>query len=78
MIEAIASRLPAMMIGDLLGYPRELWEHVRYWSERVMLLAGQTSPDGPPHLTHPDLMPVMQEWADMLDGFRNLGDRAAG
>lgn len=64
-IEAIASRLPAMMIGDLLGYPPELWERVRHWSERVMLLAGQTSPDGPPHVTHPDLMPVMQDWAEL-------------
>jgi cholest-4-en-3-one 26-monooxygenase len=64
-IEAIASRLPAMVIGDLLGYPPELWERVRYWSERVMLLAGQTSPGGPPHLTHPDLMPVMQDWAEL-------------
>jgi cholest-4-en-3-one 26-monooxygenase len=64
-IEAIASRLPAMVIGDLLGYPPELWERVRYWSERVMLLAGQTSPGGPPHVTHPDLMPVMQDWAEL-------------
>ena len=47
-IEAIASRLPAMMIGELMGYPHELWERVRYWSEQIMLLAGQTSPDGPP------------------------------
>jgi cholest-4-en-3-one 26-monooxygenase len=67
-IEAIASRLPAMMIGDLLGYPRELWERVRYWSERVMLLAGQTSPDGPPHVTPPEIVPVMQEWAEITLG----------
>jgi len=67
-IEAIASRLPAMMIGELLGYPRELWERVRYWSERVMLLAGQTSPDGPPHVTPPDIVPVMQEWAEITLG----------
>jgi len=44
-IEAIASRLPAMMICDLLGYPSQMWERVRWWSERVMLLAGQTSPE---------------------------------
>jgi cytochrome P450 len=37
-IEAIASRLPAIMISDLLGYPRELWERVRYWSEQTMVL----------------------------------------
>jgi cholest-4-en-3-one 26-monooxygenase len=64
-IEAIASRLPAMVIGELLGYPPELWERVRFWSERVMLLAGQTSPGGPPHVSHPGLAPVMQEWAEV-------------
>jgi cholest-4-en-3-one 26-monooxygenase len=64
-IEAIASRLPAMMIGDLLGYPRELWERVRYWSEQTMLLAGQTSPEGPPHVSHPGLIPVIQEWTEV-------------
>ena len=64
-IEAIASRLPAMLIGDLLGYPRELWERVRHWSEQLMLLSGQTSPDGPPHITHPDIMPVIKEFMEM-------------
>ncbi len=63
-IEAIASRLPAMVIAELLGYAPELWERVRFWSERVMLLAGQTSPDGPPHVSDPGLVPVMQEWAE--------------
>jgi cytochrome P450 family 142 subfamily A polypeptide 1 len=63
-IEAIASRLPAMMIGELLGYPPEQWEQVRHWSERIMLLAGQTSADGPPHVSHPGLVPVMQDWAE--------------
>jgi cytochrome P450 family 142 subfamily A polypeptide 1 len=62
-IEAIASRLPAMVIGELLGYPPDMWERVRYWSEQVMMLAGQTSPDGPPHITPPAILPVMQEWA---------------
>jgi cytochrome P450 family 142 subfamily A polypeptide 1 len=64
-IEAIASRLPAMVIGELLGYPPELWERVRFWSERVMLLAGQTSPEGPPHVSDPGLVPVMQDWAEV-------------
>jgi cholest-4-en-3-one 26-monooxygenase len=63
-IEAVASRLPAMVIGELLGYPAELWERVRFWSERVMLLAGQTSPDGPPHVSDPGLVPVMKDWAE--------------
>ena len=64
-IEAIASRLPAIMIGDLLGYPREQWEKVRFWSEQVMHLAGQTAAGGPPHLTDERLIPVMQDWAQV-------------
>jgi cytochrome P450 family 142 subfamily A polypeptide 1 len=67
-VEAIASRLPAIMIGDLLGYPRDLWERVRHWSEQVMLLAGQTSPDGPPHVSHPGLRPVIQEFVEITTG----------
>jgi len=47
-IDAIASRLPAMVICDILGYPPELWPKVRWWSERTMYLAGQTAPEGPP------------------------------
>ena len=61
-IEAIASRLPAIMIGDLLGYPRELWPRVRHWSEQIMLLAGQTSPDGPPHATPPGIPELIQDF----------------
>ena len=61
-IEAIASRLPAMMIGDQQGDPRELRERVRHWSEQLMLLSGQTSPEGPPHVTHPGIGPVIQEY----------------
>lgn len=67
-IEAIASRLPAIMISDLLGYPRELWERVRYWSEQTMLLSGQTSPEGPPHVIHPGIPPVMREFAETTIG----------
>jgi cholest-4-en-3-one 26-monooxygenase len=64
-IEAIASQLPAIMIGDLLGYPRSEWQRVRLWSEQIMNLAGQTSPDGPPHVSHPDLGPVIQEFTEV-------------
>ena len=45
-VEAIASRLPAMVIAELLGYPLELWPLVRKWSEETMLEAGQTRADG--------------------------------
>jgi cytochrome P450 family 142 subfamily A polypeptide 1 len=63
-VEAIASRLPAIVIGDLLGYPRGLWQRVRSWSEQTMLLSGQTSPDGPPHVMHPGMPAVIQEFAE--------------
>jgi cytochrome P450 family 142 subfamily A polypeptide 1 len=58
-VEAIASRLPAMMIGDLLGYPREMWEQLRWWSERTMTLGGLNMADGPPYVSHPEVIPVM-------------------
>ncbi len=74
-IEAIASRLPAIVIGDLLGYPREQWERVRHWSEQIMHLAGQTSADGPPHPTHPGIPPVLQEFVEVTT--RLIEDRRA-
>jgi cytochrome P450 family 142 subfamily A polypeptide 1 len=61
-IESIASRLPAIMVGELLGYPPEMWEQVRFWSERVMHLAGQTDPAGPPHVTPPEVIEVMTDF----------------
>jgi cytochrome P450 family 142 subfamily A polypeptide 1 len=45
-IAALASPLPAITIGDKLGYPRELWPKVREWSEVTMHESGQNSPDG--------------------------------
>lgn len=45
-VEQVASRLPAMVIAELLGYPPELWPQVRKWSEETMLEAGQTRADG--------------------------------
>lgn len=45
-VESLASRLPAIVIGDKLGYPREMWHKVREWSEITMYQAGQTPADG--------------------------------
>ena len=45
-VESLASPLPAIIIGDKLGYPRELWTKVREWSEVTMYQAGQTPKDG--------------------------------
>jgi len=64
-IEAIASRLPAMVIGDLLGYPREMWQNVRRWSEKIMYLSGLTDAGGPPHTVHPEIPGVIQEFMAM-------------
>jgi len=61
-VEAIASRLPAMMIGDLLGYPRDMWELLRHWSERTMTLGGLNMAGGPPYVSHPDVVPVMLDF----------------
>jgi cytochrome P450 family 142 subfamily A polypeptide 1 len=36
----LAAPLPAMMIGDLLGFPRELWPKLMDWSERTILGGG--------------------------------------
>lgn len=62
-VEAIASRLPAMMIAELLGYAPEQWELVRKWSEQTMFYAGQTSPDGPSQELAPKMQELVQEFA---------------
>jgi cytochrome P450 family 142 subfamily A polypeptide 1 len=36
----LAAPLPAMMIGDLLGFPRELWPELMDWSERTIAGGG--------------------------------------
>ncbi len=62
-VEAIASRLPAMMIADVLGYPSEMWPEVRRWSEETMYLAGQTSPAGAPQPYYPQMQAVVGDFA---------------
>jgi cytochrome P450 family 142 subfamily A polypeptide 1 len=39
-IEDLASPLPALMIGRLLGFPDEQWPNLRDWSERSIALGG--------------------------------------
>src|SRR5262249_32673592 len=36
-----------------------------YWSEQVMLLAGQTAAGGPPHVPDPGLGPVITEFVEI-------------
>jgi cytochrome P450 family 142 subfamily A polypeptide 1 len=45
-VEQVASRLPAMVIGELLGYSADQWALIRKVSESTMYRAGQTPADG--------------------------------
>jgi cytochrome P450 family 142 subfamily A polypeptide 1 len=44
-VEQVASRLPAMVIGEMLGYAPEQWPLIRRVSELTMYSAGQTPAD---------------------------------
>jgi cholest-4-en-3-one 26-monooxygenase len=52
----LAAPLPAMMIGDLLGFPRERWPELMDWSERTILGGG-----GPRYTTE-DVMSAAGEF----------------
>jgi cytochrome P450 family 142 subfamily A polypeptide 1 len=45
-VRDLAAPLPAMVIGDLLGFDRSMWEKCRWWSETTMAAAGYL-PDDP-------------------------------
>ena len=60
-IEALASPLPAILIGDKLGFPRELWPKLREWSEVTMYESGQNPPDGSPApISEPSMNAIME------------------
>jgi len=63
-VEQVASRLPAMVIAELLGYGYEHWELIRKVSETTMYSGGQTSPDGgePAYVANDDSAAVMMDW----------------
>jgi cholest-4-en-3-one 26-monooxygenase len=63
-IEAVASRLPAMMIAELLGYAPEQWELIRRVSETTMHAGGQTSVEGCEPYFNPteESAVAMMEW----------------
>jgi cytochrome P450 family 142 subfamily A polypeptide 1 len=44
-IDELAAPLPAMVIGELLGFDRALWPKCREWSERTMSAAGYRNDD---------------------------------
>jgi cytochrome P450 family 142 subfamily A polypeptide 1 len=45
-VQDLAAPLPAMVIGDLLGFDRSMWEKCKWWSETTMAAAGYV-PDDP-------------------------------
>jgi len=62
-ISALASPLPAIAIGDKLGYPRELWPKVRHWSEVTMHESGQNPPDGSEQPQSDAMIEAMMDFA---------------
>ncbi|MEX1218611.1 MAG: cytochrome P450 [Acidimicrobiales bacterium] len=62
-IESLASPLPAILIGDKLGFPRELWPKLREWSEITMYESGQNPPDGTPAATSDRSMVAIMEFS---------------
>ena len=45
-VEELAAALPAMVIGDKLGFPPEMWRKCKWWSEITMLSGGLHVPEG--------------------------------
>jgi cholest-4-en-3-one 26-monooxygenase len=74
-VESLASRLPAIVIGDKLGYPRELWPKLREWSEVTMHAAGQTPTDGSDPVRQPQSEAAIGEFA--METMKIIADRRA-
>ena len=65
----LAAPLPAMMIGDLLGFPRERWPDLMDWSERTIAGGG-----GPKYINED----VMGAAADFFAACADLYDERRG
>ena len=44
-VEDLAAPLPAMVIAEMIGYGRDLWPRVKWWSEATMASAGYLATD---------------------------------
>lgn len=62
-VRDLAAPLPAIMIGEKLGYPPELWDKCREWSEVTMHQAGQTPADGSLPARSPQTEAAIAEFA---------------
>jgi len=45
-VESLAAPLPAKVINRWLGFPPEMWQKCKWWSEVTMLAGGQHQEDG--------------------------------
>lgn len=67
-VDALASPLPAILIGEKLGFPREMWPKIREWSEVTMYESGQNPPDGSPQpVSERSVGAIMEFAAAMTD-----------
>jgi cholest-4-en-3-one 26-monooxygenase len=62
-IRDLAAPLPARVICEMLGFPPELGDKCREWSEVTMLQGGQYSADGHEHVPGEDTMNAVLEFA---------------
>ncbi|MDE3205369.1 MAG: cytochrome P450 [Acidobacteriota bacterium] len=62
-VDRVASRLPAMVIAEMLGYEPDQWPVIRKVSEDTMHNAGQTPADGSPFSSRPESEAALNEWA---------------
>jgi cytochrome P450 family 142 subfamily A polypeptide 1 len=54
-VEQLAAPLPAMMIGELLGFAPERWRELKHWSETTIALGG-----GPRYHTEEGILAAME------------------
>jgi len=63
-VQALAAPLPARVIGEMLGFDRELWPKCLEWSEVTMYEGGQYNPDGSERQTGDRTVHAVLEFAE--------------
>jgi len=62
-VTSLAAPLPARVIGEMLGFERDLWPKCLEWSEITMFEGGQYTTDGSPRQTSQRTMDAVLEFA---------------
>jgi cytochrome P450 family 142 subfamily A polypeptide 1 len=63
-VQALAAPLPARVIGEMLGFDRDLWPKCLEWSEVTMYEGGQYNPDGSERHTADRTVHAVLEFAE--------------